>query len=265
MLLAFSQFSNTVLTEHGTGGTRDLMNINYICESKTGLVREANQDFADTLQTGQGFLAVVCDGVGGNSGGETASRVAVESIIEFFSANEDMEPTARLQMAVESANARINEVARHDSNLTGMATTVVALYLDRVNAYWASAGDSRIYFYDDGDLYQITKDHSLVQQMIDDGLLSPQAAEKHPFRHVITRAIGERVTIDVDGGSMPIEYKHNIKFLLCSDGVSGHLTADEIARLLKNPDLNEIELRLSQMVEERGAHDNYTFIIISNK
>ncbi len=241
------------------------MNINYICESKTGLVRESNQDFADTLQTGQGFLAVVCDGVGGNNGGETASRVAVESIIESFQTNEGIEPAGRLQVAIKAANARINEVARHDSSLSGMATTVVALYLDRVNAYWASAGDSRIYFYDDGDLYQITKDHSLVQQMIDDGLITPQAAEKHPFRHVITRAIGERASIDVDGGSMPIEYKHNIKFLLCTDGVSGHLEPEEIADILKLKDLSEIESKLSELVEDRGAHDNYTFIIISNK
>lgn len=241
------------------------MNINYICESKTGLVRETNQDFADTLQTKDGFLAVVCDGVGGNNGGETASRVAVETIIQSFSENEALDPAERLHLAVRSANTKINEVARSNRDLSGMATTVVALYLDRGNAYWASAGDSRIYYFDDGDLYQLTKDHSLVQQMIDDGLLTQAAADKHPFRHVITRAIGERVTIEVDSGSMEIEYKHNIKFMLCSDGVSGHLSADEIAALLKQNDLSEIELKLSKLVEERGAHDNYTFIIISNK
>ncbi len=241
------------------------MNINYICESKTGLVRESNQDYADTLQTEAGFLAVVCDGVGGNNGGETASRVAVESIIAWFTGNDDLEPSERLQASIKYANSKINEVASGDRSLDGMATTVVALYLEKKMAYWASAGDSRIYLFDSGEVHQITRDHSLVQQMIDDGLLTPQAAEKHPFRHVITRAIGERDTIEIDTGRLAVEYKHDIKFLLCSDGVSGNISTDELAQLLGENDLSEISFRISDKVEKKGANDNYTYILISNK
>ncbi|MCA0387551.1 MAG: protein phosphatase 2C domain-containing protein [Bacteroidetes bacterium] len=241
------------------------MNINYICESKCGLVRETNQDHADTLQTEDGFLAVVCDGVGGNNGGETASRIAVDSIIEAFKDTTGMHPLDRLSAGIRHANYRITEAASLDVELKGMATTVVVLYLDKNGAYWAHAGDSRIYFFFNGELQQLTKDHSLVQNMVDKGIITSQTAEKHPFKNIITRAVGEKDEIEIETCKMDLDSSDELKFLLCTDGVSGMISKNDIIDILSMEDLSEMDVRISNLVEANGATDNYTFIIISNK
>ncbi|GAB1349778.1 Stp1/IreP family PP2C-type Ser/Thr phosphatase [Ignavibacteriales bacterium] len=241
------------------------MNINYISESKCGLVRETNQDYADTLETTDGFLAVVCDGVGGNNGGETASRIAVESIIEAFIDSAGMHPLDRLGAGIKHANSKITEASANDESLRGMATTVVVLYLDKQGAFWAHAGDSRIYFFFNGELQQLTKDHSLVQTMVDKGIITPQTAEKHPFKNIITRAVGEKQEIEIETGMMDLDYNDEVKFLLCSDGVSGMVSTADITDILSLEDLSEMDVKISKLVEENGATDNYTFIIISNK
>jgi serine/threonine protein phosphatase PrpC len=241
------------------------MNINYISESKCGLVRDTNQDHAGTLQTYDGFLAVVCDGVGGNNGGERASELAVDSIISAFKESTSDNPLLKIRDGIRFANKRIAEEAALDPELKGMATTVVALYLDKEGAYWAHAGDSRIYFYNQNELEQLTKDHSLVQSMVDKGLISEKTAETHPFKNIITRAVGEKEDIEIETGQMKIDYADEIKFLLCSDGVSGMLKKSDIVDILSLKDLSDMDVRLSELVEENGATDNYTFIIISNK
>lgn len=241
------------------------MNINYISESKCGLVRDTNQDHAGTLQTHDGFLAVVCDGVGGNNGGERASELAVDSIISAFKDSPENNPLLKIRDGIRFANKRIAEEAALDPDLKGMATTVVALYLDKEGAYWAHAGDSRIYFFRQNELVQITKDHSLVQSMVDKGLISEKTAETHPFKNIITRAVGEKEDIEIETGEMRIDYADEIKFLLCSDGVSGMLKKSDIVDILSLKDLSDMDVRISELVEESGATDNYTFIIISNK
>lgn len=241
------------------------MNINYISESKCGLVRDTNQDHAGTLQTQDGFLAVVCDGVGGNNGGERASELAVDSIISAFKDSKENDPLLKIRDGIRFANKRIAEEAALDPGLKGMATTVVALYLDKEGAYWAHAGDSRIYFFMQNELVQITKDHSLVQSMVDKGLISEKTAETHPFKNIITRAVGEKEDIEIETGEMRIDYADEIKFLLCSDGVSGMLKKSDIVDILSLKDLSDMDVRISELVEESGATDNYTFIIISNK
>ncbi len=241
------------------------MNINYISESKCGLVRDTNQDHAGTLQTQDGFLAVVCDGVGGNNGGERASELAVDSIISAFKDSQENDPLLKIRDGIRFANKRIAEEAALDPGLKGMATTVVALYLDKEGAYWAHAGDSRIYFFMQNELVQITKDHSLVQSMVDKGLISEKTAETHPFKNIITRAVGEKEDIEIETGEMRIDYADEIKFLLCSDGVSGMLKKSDIVGILSLKDLSDMDVRISELVEESGATDNYTFIIISNK
>jgi protein phosphatase len=241
------------------------MNLNYISESRRGLVREVNQDHAGTLQTTEGFLAVVCDGVGGNNGGETASEIAVGAIISGFRDYTELEPIERIEKGIRIANEEIAREADLDPFLKGMATTAVVLFLDHYGAYWAHAGDSRIYFYKDSELTQLTKDHSLVQTMVDKGIINAAAAEKHPFKHIITRAIGENLSLEIETGSMDLNYDENIKFLLCSDGVSGMLTKVEIADILSMNNLSEMDIKFTRKIEKNGAVDNYTFIIISNK
>lgn len=241
------------------------MNINYISESKCGLVRDSNQDHAGTLETHDGFLAVVCDGVGGNNGGERASELAVNSIISAFKESVERDPLAKICEGIRYANRMIAEEASRDAGLKGMATTVVALYLDKEGAYWAHAGDSRIYCYAQNELTQLTKDHSLVQSMVDKGLISERTAENHPFKNIITRAVGEKEEIEIETGGMDIDYSEGIKFLLCSDGVSGMLKRSDIVDILSLEDLSDMDVRISGLVEENGATDNYTFIIISNK
>ncbi|KAB2908345.1 MAG: protein phosphatase 2C domain-containing protein [Ignavibacteriales bacterium] len=241
------------------------MNIKYILESKQGFIRESNQDHADTLATKDGFLAVICDGVGGNNGGETASKLAVNSIIESFKQSSEFEIEDRLTMAITYANRKIKEEALKTPFLKGMATTVVVLFYDGTTATWAYAGDSRLYLYQPGLLTQLTKDHSLLQEMLDRGLITPEETHNFPLKNIITKALGEKDQLEIDVGRLNLEFTDGSKFFLCTDGVSGLLSGDEIEWLLGMEDLSVIDAELTRLVEEKGATDNFTYIIISNK
>lgn len=239
------------------------MNFSHSSVSKTGLKRVQNEDALGTYDIEDGLLIIVCDGLGGNKAGEVASQLTVDTIYKTFRNSEIPDYLSRIKKAITEANRMVVENSFVNSSLKGMATTVEVLFLQDNNAFWGHVGDSRIYFLGNGRLKQLTKDHSLVQKLIDDGFLTLKEAENHPNKNVIMRAIGDNMNVEIDISKMKINNGINdIKFLVCTDGVTSVVNDEEIEKILNENDIDVVKNKLSALIEERGAPDNFSFVVV---
>lgn len=241
------------------------MLLDYIYFTNIGLKRTLNEDYLSVHQMPEGLLAIVCDGLGGNKGGDVASKLAVETILGYFQSCQEVDKLTCINNSIIQANKVLLSTAETSPDYKGMATTVELLYIDDEKAYWGHVGDSRIYLYVDGTLSKLTKDHSLVQKLVDDGIITEEIAERHPYKNVIMRALGDKDEVIVDFDYLYIKPEKNWKFMLCTDGVSNVISDSELQDLFAETDLNLISREMAQTIEERGAPDNFSFIIISNK
>ncbi|MBI3805026.1 MAG: Stp1/IreP family PP2C-type Ser/Thr phosphatase [Nitrospirae bacterium] len=227
-----------------------------------GRVRRSNEDSLGLFP--EFNLYVVADGMGGHAAGEVASRIAVQSIQEFFSSPEITEQTAEMKLAraIGYANEKIYEAGEKDSSLSGMGTTVVAVVAHPTETIIGYVGDSRVYLFQEDKTRQLTQDHSLVNEYVRKGLLTAEAAQHHPLKHVISRALGTSPRVDVETlrqASVP----RNI-LLLCSDGLSNKLTLEEINTILTtmNDNLEKACRALVERAKEKGGEDNITVVLI---
>ena len=224
----------------------------------TGLVRSVNQDLA--VETGT--LFAVADGMGGHAGGEVAARLAVDTLTVAFGAR----PTgAGLSEAVNEANRVVFEGSLDNPELRGMGTTLTAAALvnedGRDVIALVNVGDSRSYRFHDGELSQITVDHSLAEEMVRSGEISESEAAVHPHRHILTRALGvaDDVTVDL----WRIQPTRGDRFLLCSDGLTNELDAPQIAEVLSTvPDPQVAADLLVRAARTHGGSDNITVVVI---
>jgi protein phosphatase len=221
-----------------------------------GRLRESNQDACGhRVVAGNGRLLFVADGMGGHAGGEIASRIAVESVTQAFDAAAEDSAVA-LAGALELANRRILEEARINRQLRGMGTTGVALLFAADGAYVANVGDSRAYRQRDGTITQLTRDHSLVAELVRRGALSEEQARVHPRRNELIRCLGvdEEIQVDVD----PLEVAPGDDFLLCTDGLFAVLRDEDILGILLESTPAEAVVRLVAAANDRGGPDNVT-------
>jgi serine/threonine protein phosphatase PrpC len=227
--------------------------------SDVGRVRKSNQDLA--LESD--LVYAVADGMGGHAGGETAARTAIEALVAHFSPPATPE---RLAAAVQAANLAVWRRGQSDEHLRGMGTTLTALApvdgddgQDRLAV--ANIGDSRAYVLKRGELIQITEDHSLVEQMVREGELTPEEAETHPKRHVLTRALGVDPEVEVDLWEvLPVV---GDRFLLCSDGLVNEVSDVEIADVLRQyRDAQSAAAELVRRARAHGGSDNITLVIV---
>lgn len=224
----------------------------------TGLVRSVNQDLAMETPT----LFAVADGMGGHAGGEVASRLAVETLTLAF----NRQPTgAGLSEAVSEANAAVWRQSQDDPELRGMGTTITALSLVNEdgtdNLALVNVGDSRSYRFHDGQLSQITTDHSLAEEMVRTGDLTSDEAASHPHRHILTRALGVATDVAVD--LWRIHPVRGDRYLLCSDGLTNELTPEQIAEVLSSVgDPKRAAELLVQAARTHGGSDNITVIVV---
>ena len=234
--------------------------------SDVGLVRSENQDFG-TCTTAQeeldshpgGRLLIVADGMGGHRGGATASRLAAETVKAQFLGSETTDIGIALRESLTRANARIFAEAQANPELRGMGTTTSVLAVRGDHGWLAHVGDSRIYLVRNGEIQQLTDDHSLVATMVREGLLTSAEAETHPRRNVLQRSMGvaEDVEVDLRG---PFELQPGDTFILCSDGLHGLVKEPELKEIATKP----IELAADEYLRkalERGAPDNVTVIV----
>ena len=236
------------------------MRITAYAASDVGRHREINED---NLFSGSTVFAVA-DGMGGHAAGEVASEAALQPIAELDGAQfeDERAATAALRSAVEAANRTVVSQAKADPNLAGMGTTLTAVLLREGRLHLAHVGDSRAYLLRHGeDINQLTTDHTLVEQLVQDGRLSRDEVASHPQRSVITRAIGVDTTVDVDTLEQVLEPGDQI--VLCSDGLSGPVSDPEIADLLlSEPDGHRAVQQLIQAANDAGGPDNITVVLL---
>lgn len=238
--------------------------MNFSCAARTdvGVVRSGNED--SYLMLSDKGVFVVADGMGGHAAGEVASEMAVRIIAREVGALrgvDDAEASRRLQSAIVAANEAIYErtLAEHDKR--GMGTTATVLVLMRGRYLIGQVGDSRAYLLRDGEFFQVTKDHSYVQEQVDAGLLTPDQARVHPYSNVITRCVGagSEVLPDIYFGAL----RGGDIILLASDGLTGMLEDDQLVRILRSE--GGPEAWVDKMVAEanyRGGLDNITAIVV---
>jgi protein phosphatase len=226
-----------------------------------GVLRQSNQDALCecTAKDGSARAFVVADGMGGHAGGETASRLAVETIQQMF-AGSSGPIEARLRSAIEAANERIDRAQLSDSQLSGMGTTGVVLGLTPEGAYVANVGDSRAYRLRGGCLQQLSLDHSVVAELERRGFITAEQALVHPRRNEVLRSLGTEAGVEIDLD--PVDVAPEDIFLLCSDGLSGVVGDADIALLLAREPLEEAGRALIDAANQRGGPDNITVQLV---
>lgn len=240
--------------------------------SDAGCWRATNQDCgrlieprdAQQRQT-KGHLALVADGLGGHAGGETASRLAVETISRVYYEAPDSaqaDPHAALQQAFLRANQVIHQRARTDLQLFGMGTTCTALALCGQRAYCAHVGDSRLYLLRAGEIYLMSEDHSAVMDLVRRGMLQREAARHHADRNVLLRALGTRPAVSVTCWQQPFPVRAGDVFLLCSDGLYDLVEEPEMLRATATAEPPAACAALIALAKERGGHDNITVGVV---
>ncbi len=237
-----------------------------------GPVREHNEDsFLVELDSG---LFVVADGMGGHASGEVASALAVEALRDVLLGEHDPDETRldraapdseeqireRLRYAMNQASLRIRRAAQEAPQHTGMGTTVCVLLVEDGMAHIGHVGDSRIYLARDGRLQRLTRDHTVVQQEIDAGRLTPKLARIVPHKNILTQSVGYHGPVEPDTSTRPV--RHGDVFLLCSDGLTDPLDDDRIAQIVDDTRLDDLAETLVQQALDAGGDDNITVVVV---
>ncbi|MBS2013033.1 MAG: protein phosphatase 2C domain-containing protein [Deltaproteobacteria bacterium] len=227
--------------------------------------KQVNEDAALQVETALGLLCIVCDGMGGHAGGKEASELASTTISEIVQkAPAITSPRDALRVAIEEANRRVWSMPTSEGGYRP-GSTVVAVLAHAAGADIAHVGDSRIYFVHAGAITQVTKDHSMVQEMVDRNLLRAEDAASHPDANKIMRAIGIAKEVDVDVRPDPIAFVAGDVFVLCSDGLSDLVSAAEILDVAGSAPPAQAAGQLVDLANARGGHDNITALVMRMK
>lgn len=237
--------------------------------SKTdkGMVRHVNEDAFAAGELNNGMCwAIVCDGMGGEKCGEVASATAVKVISDYILSSYRVGMSANsirtmLISAASQANIKIYDMAKKSQDMKGMGTTVVACVIVENTAYVVHAGDSRLYHIHDGQVAQVTRDHSMVQNMVEKGQITATEAKVHPRKNIITRALGVNEDVEVEYDEFNI-YSSDI-LLLCTDGLTNFVDVATMQNTVQNTSLDQIADKLVQLANNSGGGDNITAVVIS--
>ena len=238
-------------------------------KSDIGMQRENNQDSYSFGEIHPGVCyGIVCDGMGGAAEGAVASRECVRIVREritqgFYDGMSDIAVRALMTSSIDLANKQIYNLSLSDEKYEGMGTTVVAAIVTQNYVYIAHAGDSRAYLLNPKhrEVFQLTRDHSVIQKMIEDGTITQEQAVDHPKKHLITRAVGVDSTVRADFCQEDINSGDIV--LLCTDGLTNYSTVDDIVLSAVDSSLDEYVSRLVNKAIEHGGGDNVTVVAIS--
>lgn len=243
--------------------------IKFMGATDTGKMRRQNQDAFVCRKVGENAgYAIVCDGMGGEKAGDVASATACRLIEHFFHRDitEQMSEAAVKAVifsAISAANAKVYSMAKENPDYHGMGTTLVLAVVIGEQMHIVNIGDSRIYMAEKKEVKQLTRDHTLVQNLLDRGEISEEEAENHPKKHYITRAIGVGDTLDID--YQMYELKRESVVLLCTDGLSNYLRQEQLPELLKSCIRKNSIQELIDYANNRGGSDNITAVMLYRK
>lgn len=229
-----------------------------------GKRRKLNQDYVYTSEMPVGHLPnlfLVADGMGGHNAGDYASRYTIETIVDEISNSSDESPVFVLEKAIKRANTLIRKKSEEEIELSGMGTTVVAATIEGNKLCVANVGDSRLYIINNREIRQITRDHSLVEEMVRMGGLKREMARNHPDKNIITRAIGALDDVDVDFFEVRLSKGDTI--LMCSDGLSNMIEDEEIRMIMQGQrDIVEKAESLVKAANNNGGKDNIAVVLV---
>lgn len=217
---------------------------------------------ADAEFRQKGRLAIVADGMGGYEGGQEASRIAIETVEQIYASTANGDPQTLLTSAFQAAHERILRFASQHPELHGMGTTCTAVALVADNLYYAHVGDSRLYLLRAGQISRLSHDHSYVSRLVEHGLISSEEAENHPQRHILTAALGAGGDIVPDQPENAIPLQNGDILLLCTDGLWGLVSDEEIQSVLSSYALAEAGRQLIETAKKRGGPDNITLQVL---
>jgi len=244
---------------------RDDVEVGFV--SHVGMVRNENQDSYgyfepedETELRRKGRVLIVCDGMGGHNGGTIASRTTVDAMLRTVSASRQETPRALLLEAISTANHQVREKGMSDPELRNMGTTCVAMVLRGKRVEIANVGDSRCYVFRKGQGEQVTRDHTYLNDLVDIGLMTPEAARKHPERNIITRCVGMSDELQID--FVRREVLPGDVFLLCSDGLYNHVEDHEMLGVVSELGAQAACQALVDLANKRGGEDNITVAVL---
>ena len=233
-----------------------------------GRKRKTNQD--SFYLSVENKLFIVADGMGGHNGGDTASQMAIVTFPDYLIANINLEPQILITSSIKESNRAIKELGESQPTLVGMGTTIVSFYFRGQNIYIGNVGDSRAYLINHNMIYQMTRDHSLVQEKLNYGIYNREQAAMDPQKNVLVRTVGFEEEVDVDVFSYKV-IKNDI-FLCCSDGLHGKVSDEDIIYIINkyipDPSIATQEVAdlviktLLDLANENGGQDNITAIIV---
>lgn len=233
--------------------------------SDVGNYRPINEDSVGYYVDNNIGIYVLADGMGGHNAGEIASKLAVDTIIEYIKKSVDFKDLkTELENAVKYANVKIHELSKENKKMDGMGTTVTACFIKGEEAVVANVGDSGCYVIDKNDkIKKVTKDHSLVQQLLDNGSITEEEAICHPNKNIITRALGTYDTVEVDIFTLHLnEIK---KIILCSDGLTNDVTPREMYDIIIKSENEESCRLLVELSKKKGGRDNISVIVFEGE
>lgn len=232
-------------------------------ETDTGNKRTLNEDAVGYYEGKSISIYIVADGMGGHNAGEVASKIAKDTVLEFILQHYSEGSIEQiLEAAINEANKEVHKYSLLNDNCSGMGTTLTVAVVKDNKLFIGNVGDSGCYITSGGKLKKVTKDHSLVQELLDNGTITKEEALNHPIKNVITRAIGTKVTVKSD--IYILELKDIDKVILCSDGLTNEVNEDEMLKILYSDDSN-ICLKLVELSKEKGGRDNISVIIFKGE
>ena len=233
--------------------------------SDVGLKRTLNEDFASYLEKEEFKIYVVADGMGGHNAGEVASQMAAEQIVNYIDEKIFQSKVDDLIVeAIKKVNKDIFDFSTTNENLSGMGTTVTACFMTKDFIHIANVGDSCCFAIRNNEIRKITKDHSLVQELIDSGSISEKEAQNHPKKNIITRALGTSSSVNVDIFQLK-NNEYNL-YILCSDGLTNELTKEEILQVVtEEENYTSMANKLVHLAKEKGGRDNITVLLFGGE
>jgi protein phosphatase len=232
--------------------------------SDVGNIRNINEDYIGYHEDGNLRLYIVADGMGGHNAGDIASKTAVESCIKYIQSLRDVcDYEVEFKKAITYANDIIYEKSLCNNSLNGMGTTITACLIHNNEVFIANVGDSSCYVIMNNEIKKITKDHSLVQELVDDGSITEEEALRHPNKNIITRALGTNKNIEID--VFKIKLSSVEKFILCTDGLTNEVSKEEMYDIITNNNDDIASNLLIELAKNKGGRDNISVIVFGGE